>query len=56
MDDAAADRICDGLRAVVRAQFFHNLYVNLHVAFGNKEAFGDIAVTITLGDLLQNPF
>src|SRR5262249_44737820 len=55
MDDAAADADGDGLRAVVSAEFAHDvLDVNLDGFFGNGEVVGDVAIAVAFGNLAKN--
>src|SRR5262249_18702433 len=43
------------LRAITGAQLLHNMLdVHLDGLFGDEESFGDVAIAIAVGDMLEN--
>lgn len=55
LDDSAPQRDRDGLRAIACSELVHDVPdVNLHRFFRDEEAFGDIPVSISPGDLAEN--
>ena len=55
MNNAPADGNRNGLRAVVGPEFLHDvLDMNLDCALGDEEPLRDIAVSVSLSNLLQD--
>jgi hypothetical protein len=52
LDNAASNANRDRLRAITGSQFFHNVFdVHFNGLFCDEQFIGDIAVTISAGDL-----
>ena len=51
VDDPSAHTDADGVGAITRVQFPHDMFdVNFDGLFGDKEFFGDIPVSISIGN------